>query len=339
MITALNPEAGTTCYGIWSGGSCINGYDSNSNLLKKTDARNITITYAYDALNRLLDTTYSDGTTLKASHRYDYSSFQGQSFTNPMGREVAALTVDASNNTVSSIFTSYETMGRVTSSTQCHPGVTGCKTFAVNNYDKLGDITSLTYPGNGFTVTYGYDSAAQLTSATDSNGVIYAQTPTYSCQRSHTGVHQPQLQQQQISRGLQQPASADGDMDRTICAGALFDKQYSYGTAGSNNGNIYTITNVKDSTRTQGFTYDTLNRLSAAGDQTHWSNTYVYDAWGNLYQKNPGALPGENLSKVPDANNHLSGLTYDAGGNVTNDGLGGIFTYEPEKTASPPPAA
>jgi YD repeat-containing protein len=63
-----------------------------------------------------------------------------------------------------------------------------------------------------------------------------------------------------------------------------------------------------------------LNRLLTAGDQTHWSNSYVYDAWGNLYQKNPGALPGEGMSKVPDTNNHLSGLTYDAGGNVTNDG-------------------
>jgi RHS repeat-associated protein len=330
LITALNPEAGTTCYGMWSGGSCVNGYDNIGNLLKKTDARNITITYSYDALNRLLDTTYSDGTTLKASHRYDYSTFQGQSFTNPLGREVAALTVDASNNTVSSIFNSYETMGRVASTTQCHPGITGCKTFTVNNYDKVGDLTSLTYPGNGFTVTYGYDSAARLASATDSNSVIYAQTPTYLASGAIQEFASPNFNNNKYHVDYNSRLQPTEIWAGASAAGALFDKQYSYGTAGSNNGNIYTITNVKDSTRTQSFTYDSLNRLLTAGDQTHWSNSYVYDAWGNLYQKNPGSLPGENLSKVPDANNHLSGLTYDAGGNVTNDGLGGIFTYDGE---------
>ena len=89
----------------------------------------------------------------------------------------------------------------------------------------------------------------------------------------------------------------------------MFDKQYSYGATGSNNGNIYTITNVKDSTRTQSFTYDALNRLLTAGDQTHWANSYVYDAFGNLTNKTPGSPAGENLNKTADTNNHLSGLT------------------------------
>jgi RHS repeat-associated protein len=339
IITALNPEAGTTCYGIWSGGNCVNGYDSNGNLLKKTDARNITVTYSYDALNRLLDTTFSDGTTLKASHRYDYATFQGQTFTNPIGREVAAFTVDGNNTNVSSAYTSYDPMGRVLSNTQCNPGVSGCKAFTAG-YDKLGNLLNLAYPGNGFNVTYTYDtnvpnSAGRLTGALDSNGVTYASldpasitsytaagaiqefnSPNFANNKYHVSYNN-RLQPTEIWAGPSAP-------------GALFDKQYSYGTVGANNGNIFTITNVKDSTRTQSFTYDSLNRLVSAGDQTHWSNTYVYDAWGNLYQKNPGSLPGENLSKVPDTSNHLSGLTYDAGGNVTNDGLGGILTYDAE---------
>jgi YD repeat-containing protein len=68
-------------------------------------------------------------------------------------------------------------------------------------------------------------------------------------------------------------------------ATALFDKQYQYNapsTTQMNNGNIYTVTNVKDSSRTQTFTYDVLNRLASAQDNGHWANTYSYDAWGNL---------------------------------------------------------
>jgi RHS repeat-associated protein len=330
LLTAMNPELNST------GSTVITyGYDNNSRLTSKTEpapnaawgsSSTVIINYTYDALNRLLDTTYSDGTTQSTSHRYDYASFLGQTFTNPIGREVAAT---AAGNTIES-FTSYDPMGHVANTVQCNPGVTGCKTFTAS-YDKLGSITNLIYPGNGFSVTYGYDSAGRLTTATDSNGVIYAQTPTYLSNGAIQEFTSPNFANNKYHVSYNnrlQPieiwaGSAQG-------SAALFDKQYSYGTAGANNGNIYTITNVKDSTRTQSFTYDPLNRLLTAGDQMHWSNTYVYDAWGNLYQKNPGSLPGEGMSKVPDTNNHLSGLTYDAGGHVINDGLGGVFVFDAE---------
>jgi RHS repeat-associated protein len=329
LLTAMNPEMNST------GSTVITyGYDNDSRLTSKVEpapnagwgsAATVTVNYSYDALNRLLDTTFSDGTTQGTSHRYDYSSFLGQTFTNPIGREVAGT---AAGNTIES-FVSYDPIGRVINIAQCNPGVTGCKIFSAS-YDKVGDLLTLGYPGS-FSMTYGYDSAARLTSATDSNGVIYAQTPTYLAGGAIKEFASPNFNNNKYHvdyNNRLQPieiwaGSAQG-------APALFDKQYSYGPTGSNNGNVYTITNVKDNTRTQTFTYDALNRLLTAGDQAHWSNSYVYDAWGNLYQKNPGTLPGEGLSKVPDTNNHLSGLTYDAAGNVTNDGTGGTFVFDGE---------
>jgi RHS repeat-associated protein len=334
LLTAMNPEMNST------GSTVITyGYDNDSRMTSKTEpapnaawgsSSTVTLTYTYDALNRLLDTTYSDGTTLKASHRYDYATFQGQSFTNPIGREVAALTVNSSGSTVASTFASYDVMGRVANTVQCNPSVSGCKTFTAS-YDKVGDLTSLAYPGNGFTVTYGYDSAARLTTATDSNGVIYAQTPTYLASGAIQEFTSPNFANNKYHVSYNnrlQPieiwaGSAQGSP-------ALFDKQYSYGTAGANNGNIFTITNVKDSTRTQSFTYDPLNRLLTAGDNGHWANTYTYDAWGNLTNKTPGSPAGENMNQPADTNNHLSGLTYDAAGNVINDGLGGAFVFDGE---------
>jgi RHS repeat-associated protein len=218
----------------------------------------------------------------------------------------------------------------VATTTQCNPGVTGCKAFTAA-YDKLGNLTSLVYPANSFTVTYGIDSAARLTSATDSNGVIYAQAPTYWANGAMKEFSSPNFNNNTYHVDLNnrlQPTeiwagSAEG-------ASALFDKKYIYGAATANNGNISTITNVLDSTRTQSFGYDALNRLLSAGDNGHWANTYVYDAWGNLTQKNPGSPAGENLVKASDTNNHLSGIAYDAAGNEVNDGLGKNFTFDAE---------
>ena len=134
-------------------------------------------------------------------------------------------------------------------------------------YDKVGDLTTLAYPGS-FTVTYGYDSAARLTTATDSNGVIYAQTPTYLAGGAIKEFASPNFNNNKYhvdyNNRLQPTEIWAGSAQGSA---ALFDKQYSYGTAGTNNGNIYTITNVKDSTRTQTFTYDPLNRLLTAGDR------------------------------------------------------------------------
>ena len=331
ILTAMNPETNST------GSTVIRySYDPVGNLASKTapapnaiwtSGATVTISYTYDALNRLLDTTYSDGTTQSSSHRYDYTTFLGQTFAFPIGREVAAT---AAGNTIK-YFMSYDPMGRVAITTQCNPGVSGCKSFSAL-YDKLGDLTSLAYPSNNFTVTYGYDSAARLTTATDSAGVIYAQTPTYWANGAMKEFTSPNFANNKyhvdINNRLQPTEIWAGSAEG---ASALFDKKYIYGAATANNGNISTITNVLDSTRTQSFGYDALNRLLSAGDNGHWANTYVYDSWGNLTNKNVGSPAGENLQKAADPNNHLSGMSYDAGGNVTNDGLSHTFTYDAEK--------
>jgi len=221
----------------------------------------------------------------------------------------------------------------VVSTTQCNPGGSGCKSSS-SAYDKLGDATSTAYPVNNFTVTYGYDAAARLTSASDSNGVTYAQTPTFLASGAIQEFSSPNFNNNKFHADYNsrlQPTEIWAGP--SAGANALFDKKYSYNapsTSQMNNGNVYTATNMKDDSRTQSFTYDSLNRLLSAGDKTHWSNTYVYDAWGNLYQKNPGSPAGENLQKVADINNRLSGISYDAAGNVTNDGTGNAFLYDAE---------
>ena len=77
-----------------------------------------------------------------------------------------------------------------------------------------------------------------------------------------------------------------------------YDFHVGNGTTGSDNGNVFGITNYKDKTRTQTFTYDALNRLASAqnagtncaatvigGKTEYWGNSYGYDAWGNLLKR------------------------------------------------------
>jgi RHS repeat-associated protein len=106
---------------------------------------------------------------------------------------------------------------------------------------------------------------------------------------------------------------------------------------GHNNGNVMSITNVIDSTRTQNFTYDYLNRLSTAQTaSTHatsptncWAETYTYDAVGNLLSLGPnttnqspyiGCVQESGFTNAMTGNNQISGFCYDASGNLLKQG-------------------
>jgi RHS repeat-associated protein len=328
LLTAFNPETGQTSF----------QYDPNGNMTSKTSPKpnqtgtaTVTTYVTYDPLNRPLDKTYSDGATASAGFRYDYSSYGGASIQNPVGRLVMAWAANQANG---GYLMSYDPMGRISLTYQMDPGV-ACCAVATASYDKLGDLITLNYPSGGFSMTYQYDNAARLTGASDSNGVTYANSPTYLASGAMQEFTSPNFSNNKFhadyNSRLQPTEIWVGSSHST---GVLFDKQYSYNapnTSQMNNGNVYTVTNVKDDSRTQSFTYDPLNRLLSAGDKTHWANSYVYDAWGNLTNKSQGSLPqGENMQKAADTNNRLSGISYDAAGNVVNDGTGGTYVYDAE---------
>jgi YD repeat-containing protein len=153
LITANNPENGTVCYGTVSNGTCSSGYDVNGNLGARTDARGITVSYNYDALNRMTAKSASDGSF---SYAYFYDASDGNSETNPVGR----LTF-ASNQVNAAKRYSYDPMGRVNKSTYCVPQDCKYDIAASVLYDLAGDLTQLTYP-DGRVVTQGYNSAGQL---------------------------------------------------------------------------------------------------------------------------------------------------------------------------------
>lgn len=94
-------------------------------------------------------------------------------------------------------------------------------------------------------------------------------------------------------------------------------------TPGSDNGNIYQIVNNRNNTRSESFTYDSLNRIvSAQSSGTQWGEAYTIDAWSNLTNRAgiTGQLNYEPLSTSAGTNNRLSGYGCDAAGNMTSNG-------------------
>jgi len=93
---------------------------------------------------------------------------------------------------------------------------------------------------------------------------------------------------------------------------------------GQNNGKISSQYNAISGETVQ-YVYDSLNRLgSAAG--SGWGNSYVYDGFGNLLQKNVTAGSAPTLTQtVNAANNQINGRSYDANG---NDITGSFVSYD-----------
>jgi RHS repeat-associated protein len=138
----------------------------------------------------------------------------------------------------------------------------------------------------------------------------------------------------------QQPVN----MSAATPSATLFSLNYDFHLGNGNNGNVWGITNNKDTTRNQTFTYDALNRLTSAqnagtdctqatlnGKTEYWGNSYTYDAWGNLLTKTPTKCSAENITLTAMASNQLQGYGYDAAGNMMQDlSTGYSYTYDQE---------
>jgi RHS repeat-associated protein len=169
LVFANNPEQDATIVGpSGSRWTMKYEYDNNGNLTKRTDARNVVANYFYDALNRNIQVTYSDGTP-QIDRFYDNPA----SGANGKGRlhRVETNNLDPLNSGQvaysRTIINGYNAMGSVTSQTQRFArGAAATPTWndftVTRNYDLIGNVTLQTYPSPSKNVTYEYDSAGRL---------------------------------------------------------------------------------------------------------------------------------------------------------------------------------
>lgn len=326
---ATNPESGTFQY----------AYDANGNLLTKTDARNISTTYTYDALNRVTFRNYSDATP-DISYFYDDTQV-------PFSR--GKLT-KVSSSISETRYTAFDAEDRLLGSQQ----ITDGQTYSFGyTYNLNGDLLTQTYPSNKV-VKYDYSNDGDLAQVSNNQTQkVYANSFTYTAHgqveklrlgngKWETTAFNSRLQATQI--GLGHSATDTG----------LWKTNYEYGEWESgtlnqqkNNGSLArqtfivpTIGAATGFTAVQTYNYDSLDRLKSAaetisGNQS-WKQTFLYDRFGNKnFDTANTTTLGSCASAVcnPTANqadNRLNGYGYDNAGNITANGEGRTFTYDGE---------
>jgi RHS repeat-associated protein len=326
VTSDTEPESGTTTY----------TYNTDSLLTQrvrpKVNQTNSAVTtstnYVYDSLHRLTQRRYSDATAPNAYFNYDEAAPLGLSVTNSIGR----LTSEYNNAGPESLF-SYDAMGRVVTNWQCALS-SGCNSTAnywtyPYTYDLNGDIlTSF----NATTLTYSYNIAGRITGITSSlsdathpgtlvSNVHYNQfgervQASYGNVSSTTGITESRAY-----NGRGQPQSVSS----YINGGAGLESFN--GATYAPNGNMLSV-NDQINYGNWSYGYDDLNRLKSGSyvGSPSASYTYDYDRYGNRWHQSGGTW---NWSQTFDSNNHITGWSYDALGNLLNDGSHS-YTYDAE---------
>jgi RHS repeat-associated protein len=361
LLTSNNPEVGTITYKYDSDANCASPNSFIGLLVSKTDARGIRTCAQYDAINREVVLNYSNGDPTVTT-TYDQTACLGlsacqnighrTSMTDAVGSESWSYQVDAANNR------SVHVEQRTTNS------ITKTSTYYL---DQAGNVTQVVYP-TGRVVNYTFNAANRPITATDgSNGITYStdfQTAPTGC-LANAVCYTPQGSFYALSIG--QTSSFTGlnlshsynsrlqpsEFKASSTGGNAIDITYGFidPITTHNAGHVYSITNNLDTTRSQNFAYDSLNRItSALTTSTHatspshcWGETYNPDPWGNLQSiaattnsNYTGCSEESGFSAAPDGNNHLNIFSYDASGNTQSDGVNS-YTWDAEsqlKTAA-----
>jgi RHS repeat-associated protein len=362
---AANPEVGSglsapaTCpatdSGTYTTGTIGYTYDSNGNLLTRTAPKpnqtgsaTVVTTYAYDALSRLTQKSYNDGSTASVQYGYDGLALSGCAFTismptdpNPIGRRTGMC--DGSGIT----YYTHDQMGRVTlQQRRTTPSTSGYGDIYTYNLDGL--VNTLKYPVTAVVHNFTYNGAGRPVTTTDNASHSFVIAATYApfggvTSLSHTTAGNIVFQESYNSR--LQPLQIVGktgtplaNIQSSTCPttpGNLMHKLYDF-NSGVDNGNVKTIVNCRDTNRTQNFIYDSLNRIKQAyttgTGSTSWGEDFTTDAWGNLTNRalHPGRVNYEMFNAAPaDVRNRLPGVGYDAAGNMTSNGST-TYTYDAE---------
>jgi RHS repeat-associated protein len=342
LTQATNPESGGISY----------TYDNDGNVLTKvapkpnqTGTLTVTTTFTYDNLHRLKQKSYNDGTAT-VSYVYDGA-------TPPTGCSPPALTDSNAklNRTAmcdgaGSASWSHDSMNRVLSEKRILNAL-AAKTFTYT-YNADGSLHTLAYPSTGKTISYEYNSAARLIYAKDIAGAInYVTSAAYAPQGAlktmkygfvtsgFTGVTITNTYNKRL-----QPITLSAASPTATVMSLSYDFHLNTG----DNGNVFQIVNNRDNNRTQNFAYDNLNRITTAATQGTagsycWGQRFGHlsgstlvpgiDAWGNLFEITATQCNPTILSQTVSVKNQF-GMTYDAAGNLTNDGAGHIYTYDGE---------
>ena len=311
LRTAVNPESGTIAY----------QYDDNNNLIVKTDAREVSTHFEYDAINRVTrrwynrsnlpaSTTHNSpallaavGTTNEVKFYYDTQTLPTGAPLFTRGFSVGRLVAQTYGTGSNGDYYAYDALARPTLKIQQIDSVN----YPMSAAYSLSGLTTLTYP-SGRMVTNTIDQAGRLsavvgtlgdgTQRTYATGILYS--PTGGRLKEQFGTATPVYNKLFYnSRGqlaeIRTSTSYTGSSDKTWDRGAIVNSYSSLCTgdcSGSsmndNNGNLLQqqIYVPSQQMRWQQYDYDSLNRLNWTrevldGGSEQWKQQFTYDRWSN----------------------------------------------------------
>ncbi len=281
-------------------------YDNNSNLKKRTDARNVITNYTYDELNRLTGKTYQNAPLTTPSVEFLYSGPD-------LLQSVRLGGVTAATYT-------YDQLGRVLTSSQTTNGTTysfgSSATDPGYKWNLADHLTQVKYPG-GKVVAYTASPANRYTGLTV-NGTHYvssaAYTPAGALKQMTLGSTAVETR---AFNSLGQIESIKVDRQTTN----LLTLTNNYTT--TNTGNL-DDQKINPLGTQQYFSYNTKNQLTGVQEKTLqgsllWQEAYGATDFGNHYTTaailTGGTRP--NSASYFDLSNRLSGVVHDDAGNQT----------------------
>jgi YD repeat-containing protein len=328
-LALLDPITGNS---QWSGSHT---YDADGNMITKVDARNISVNYSYDALNREILRNYQSDPagTPSIEHFYDGKGLVSPG-TNALGQVTKVISSDPSSGSYT--YDSFSAVGHVLQSTQIVDG----RSYQMQyTYDLDGNKITEKYPSLRV-VASTMDSAGRVSSVSSPTSTVpYADAIQYSPHGGitallfgnglweHTNYDSSRWQAIEVGVGLTQGASD------------LLQIKYDYGKS-INNGNILRQVITAPATQTgQNMLvthlaqYDAVNRLNGiqevSGDVSSiqptaiWQQGFTYDQYGNritLSATDGLPTPGPAPAIDPNTNRMVvsatSGFAYDHVGNL-----------------------
>ncbi|MGB6690791.1 MAG: RHS repeat-associated core domain-containing protein [Terracidiphilus sp.] len=338
MTYEKNPETGQTWYTWDSWSDCPAAPSSPGNLVGKSNYVENATCYAYDLLNRVTQAMTTNGTGACRYYVYDNATPpSGITFTNGKTHLIEAYTATTCNGKTSlqtDEWFSYGPRGAMTdvyeltpnSGGYFHTTATYYPNFALESIGGIPQTPTINYGANG----NGLDGEGRYTQITDSSGNTPMQSATYSTSSLSSVLGS--LSNITFGSGDSEGFIFDPNTDRMTQFQSTVGGQTDTGALGWDISGTLTSLNITDNipgttdTQSCAYAYDDIARIKSASCGSLGSQTYTYDAFGNIFK----TANGLGVSFLPSSytGNQPAGYSFDGLGNMLTDNLNNSFTWD-----------
>jgi RHS repeat-associated protein len=315
VTSETNPENATITYTYDTDSTCGT---SKGDLVKKIDAEGDTICFADDALHRMTSTTYSGTYASVTPSRYfvyDSATVNSVAMVNVKSRMAEAYTCFSPCSTkVTDIGLSYTARGEVSDVYESTPH-SGGYYHSSASYWANGVISNLN-GALGYTTDYSVDGEGRVYSAGSGSELT---STSYNTASLPTAVN--------FASGDSDTFTYDPNTNRMTQYSFNVNGSSVVGTPGWNAVGTLASLAITDpfnsaDAQTCTYTHDDLSRIASANCGSIWSQTFSYDAFGNINKSGTSSF-GATYSSSTNQMTLIGSSTpsYDSNGNVTNDFL------------------